>query len=160
MRWMNRPQHQETGSLMSEPDAGASAQGGALAELASEGVGGRTGKRILIAEDIESNYMLMKAFIGKRYEVIRAHDGQEAIDLFPKVRPDLVFMDIKMPVVDGYEATRAIRKISKEVPILAITAFAFESDREKALEAGCTDYLTKPISRDLLNQKLILYLGE
>lgn len=102
----------------------------------------------------------MKAFIGKRYEVIRAHDGQEAIDLFPKVRPDLVFMDIKMPVVDGYEATRAIRKISKEVPILAITAFAFESDREKALEAGCTDYLTKPISRDLLNQKLILYLGE
>lgn len=151
---------QETGSLMSEPDAGASAQGGALAELASEGVGGRTGKRILIAEDIESNYMLMKAFIGKRYEVIRAHDGQEAIDLFPKVRPDLVFMDIKMPVVDGYEATRAIRKISKEVPILAITAFAFESDREKALEAGCTDYLTKPISRDLLNQKLILYLGE
>ncbi|MFQ8804856.1 MAG: response regulator [Alistipes indistinctus] len=83
--------------------------------------------------------MLMKAFIGKRYEVIRAHDGQEAIDLFPKVRPDLVFMDIKMPVVDGYEATRAIRKISKEVPILAITAFAFESDREKALEAGCTD---------------------
>ena len=81
---------QETGSLMSEPDAGASAQGGALAELASEGVGGRTGKRILIAEDIESNYMLMKAFIGKRYEVIRAHDGQEAIDLFPKVRPDLV----------------------------------------------------------------------
>ena len=151
---------QETGNLMSEPDAGASAQGGALAELASEGVGGRTGKRILIAEDIESNYMLMKAFIGKRYEVIRAHDGQEAIDLFPKVRPDLVFMDIKMPVVDGYEATRAIRKISKEVPILAITAFAFESDREKALEAGCTDYLTKPISRDLLNQKLILYLGE
>lgn len=151
---------QETGSLMSEPDAGASAQGGALVELASEGVGGRTGKRILIAEDIESNYMLMKAFIGKRYEVIRAHDGQEAIDLFPKVRPDLVFMDIKMPVVDGYEATRAIRKISKEVPILAITAFAFESDREKALEAGCTDYLTKPISRDLLNQKLILYLGE
>lgn len=92
--------------------------------------------------------------------MIRAHDGQEAIDLFPKVRPDLVFMDIKMPVVDGYEATRAIRKISKEVPILAITAFAFESDREKALEAGCTDYLTKPISRDLLNQKLILYLGE
>ena len=69
-------------------------------------------------------------------------------------------MDIKMPVVDGYEATRAIRKISKEVPILAITAFVFESDREKALEAGCTDYLTKPISRDLLNQKLILYLGE
>ena len=94
--------------------------------------------------------MLMKAFIGKRYEVIRAHDGQEAIDLFPKVRPDLVFMDIKMPVVDGYEATRAIRKISKEVPILAITAFAFESDREKALEAGCTDYLTKPIKMKLL----------
>ena len=92
--------------------------------------------------------------------MIRAPDGQEAIDLVPKVRPDLVFRDIKMPVVDGYEATRAIRKISKEVPILAITAFAFESDREKALEAGCTDYLTKPISRDLLNQKLILYLGE
>lgn len=114
---------------------------------------------ILIAEDIESNFMLMKAFVGKRCRLVWAKNGQEAVDLFLQEQPDLIFMDIKMPIMNGYEATQAIRNLSKEVPIVAITAFAFESDRQEALSAGCTDFMTKPISRQLFNEKMDFHLG-
>ncbi len=120
---------------------------------------GNAGKIILIAEDIDSNYLLMKAFIGGRCRLVRAYNGKEAVELFEKETPDLIFMDIKMPIMNGYEATAAIRKLSTAVPIVAITAFAFESDRQQALDAGCTDFMTKPVSRQILNEKIDQYLG-
>lgn len=116
-------------------------------------------KTILIAEDIDSNFMLMKAFVGNRCRLVWAHNGKEAVEMFEQVKPDMIFMDIKMPIMDGYEATRAIRQISTDVPIVAITAFAFESDRQQALEAGCTDFMTKPVSRPLFNEKMDTFLG-
>ena len=116
------------------------------------------GRTILVAEDVESNYLLLKAIIGKIYTLVHAWDGQEAIDLFKQSNPDLILMDIKMPVLDGLAATRVIRAESKEVPIIALTAFAFDDDRVKALEAGCNDYLTKPLSANLLKETIAKYL--
>ena len=115
-------------------------------------------RTILVAEDVESNYLLLKAIIGKIYTLVHAWDGQEAIDLFKQSNPDLILMDIKMPVLDGLAATRVIRAESKEVPIIALTAFAFDDDRVKALEAGCNDYLTKPLSANLLKETIAKYL--
>lgn len=117
-----------------------------------------TGKTILVAEDVESNYLLLKAIIGKIYNLVHAWDGQQAIDMFNQAQPDLVLMDIKMPEMDGLAATRAIREISKDIPIIALTAFAFDDDRVKALNAGCNDYLTKPLSANLLKETITKYL--
>lgn len=116
-------------------------------------------KKILVAEDIDSNYLLIKASIGKRFDLSHAKNGQQAVELFRTENPDLILMDIKMPVMDGYDSTRAIRKSSPDIPIIALTAFAFESDKEKALDAGCNDYVTKPVSLTSLNQLLNKYLG-
>lgn len=120
----------------------------------------RSDRKILVAEDIDSNYMLIKAFLGKHYIPVRARNGREAVELFRAQAPDLILMDVKMPVMDGLEATRLIRAESATVPIIALTAFAFESDRSKAFAAGCNDYLTKPVSQELLNEKLEHYLGQ
>lgn len=103
-------------------------------------------KSILIAEDVNSNYLLLKSMLGKSYTLFRAQDGDQAVSLFKKHQPDLILMDLKMPNKDGLEATRLIRTYSKQVPIIALTAYAFESDREKAMEAGCNDFLSKPVS--------------
>lgn len=116
------------------------------------------GKTILVAEDVESNYLLLKAIIGKIYTLVHAWDGQQAVDMFNESKPDLILMDIKMPVMDGLAATRVIRGESKEIPIIALTAFAFDDDRVKALEAGCNDYLIKPLSASLLKETIAKYL--
>ena len=115
-------------------------------------------KKILVAEDTESNYLLLSIILRKEYEVHRAHDGQEAIEKFDRAhdgqeaiekfegcRPDMILMDIKMPVMDGLEATRRIRLKGGTLPIIALTANAYDSDRDKAFEAGCDDYMAKPI---------------
>ena len=102
-------------------------------------------KKILVAEDTESNYLLLSIILRKEYEVHRAHDGQEAIEKFESCRPDMILMDIKMPVMDGLEATRRIRLKGGTLPIIALTANAYDSDRDKAFEAGCDDYMAKPI---------------
>ena len=107
-------------------------------------------KTILVAEDIDSNYLLVKAILGKTYNLVRALNGLEALELFQSVNPDMIFMDIKMPKMSGIEATIKIREISKEVPIVALTAYAYDSDRDQALEVGCNDFLTKPLDRLLL----------
>lgn len=99
-------------------------------------------RTLLVAEDVDSNFLLMNTVLGKKYKLIRARDGREAVDMYKENHPDLIFMDIKMPYMDGLEATRLIRGYSKDIPIIALTAFAFESDRERAIEAGCNDYLT------------------
>jgi len=113
---------------------------------------------ILIAEDVDSNFLLLKILIGNNYNLLWAKDGNEAVALFKKHQPDLILMDIKMPRMDGLEATRLIRSYSREVPIIALTAFAFESDREKALESGCNDFLTKPVSQNGLEKVLDKYI--
>jgi signal transduction histidine kinase/ActR/RegA family two-component response regulator len=102
-------------------------------------------KSILIAEDLESNYMLMEVMLSKYWTLLWAKNGKEAVDMFESESPDMILMDIKMPIMDGLEATRQIREKSQSVPIVAQTANAFDADRTAALQAGCNDMLVKPI---------------
>ncbi len=111
-------------------------------------------KTILIAEDMEDNFLLCEALLGKRYKLLHAWNGEEAISLFLQNSPDVVLMDLRMPVVDGYQATEAIRQMSATVPIIAVTAFAFAEDKRKVLRSGFTDYLSKPIEAHSLFAKL------
>ena len=117
-------------------------------------------KSILIAEDIDSNYLLLKALLGKKYQLYRAHNGIEAIDLFKSESPDIILMDIKMPEMDGLEATEIIRELSLDIPIIALTAFAFDADKKEALNAGCNDFITKPIAVTELKKVLSKYITE
>lgn len=108
---------------------------------------------VLIAEDVESNFLYLKAVLSKLHaNVFWAKNGIEAVDICDKVGIiDLVFMDLQMPEMNGYEATKIIKKKYPDLPVVAQTAFAMSDDREKALNAGCDDYLAKPIkSKDLL----------
>lgn len=114
-------------------------------------------KTILIAEDVESNFFLLKNLLGKDYTLLWAKDGVEVVDMFKEYNPDLILMDIKMPRRNGLEATRIIRSYSLEIPIIALTAYAFEADKEEAFAAGCNDFVTKPISRSVLMKALAKY---
>lgn len=109
---------------------------------------------IIIAEDVESNFLYLKAVLSKlNATVFWAKNGIEAVDLCtPENAIDLVLMDLQMPDMNGYEATRILKKQYPNLPIVAQTAFAMSDDREKAMDAGCDDYLAKPIkSKDLLS---------
>jgi CheY-like chemotaxis protein len=109
---------------------------------------------ILIAEDVESNFLYLKAVLSKLNAVVYwAKNGIEAVDICnSNGNIDLVLMDLQMPDMNGYEATEILKKKFPQMPIVAQTAFAMSDDREKAIEAGCDDYLAKPIkSRDLLS---------
>lgn len=103
-------------------------------------------KTILIAEDNDSNYRLMTFILRNQYNCLRAHNGQEAVELARTEKPDMVFMDLKMPVMDGLEATKKIKASNPTLPVVALTANAFDTDREAAMEAGCDDFLSKPVS--------------
>lgn len=108
---------------------------------------------ILIAEDVESNFLYLKAVLSKlNATIFWAQNGIEAVDICDKEKTiDLVLMDLQMPEMNGYEATRILKKKYPKLPIVAQTAFAMSDDREKALNAGCDDYLAKPIkSKDLI----------
>ncbi len=109
-------------------------------------------KTILVAEDLESNYFLVECILRKEYKMVRAVDGVEAVELYHQLKPDLILMDMRMPRMSGLEATQEIRKYSTEVPIIALTANAFSTDKELAKEAGCTDYLSKPLSNKKLRE--------
>ncbi|MBZ4651662.1 MAG: torS [Proteiniphilum sp.] len=114
---------------------------------------------ILVAEDNQDNFELIEAMIGKDYYLIHAKDGDEAIRLFQSRKPNLILMDIKMPVMNGLEAIRAIREASPFYPpIIAVSAYAFDNDRKELLENGCKDFLTKPIDKDLLLATIHKYL--
>ena len=109
--------------------------------------------KILIAEDVESNYLYIKAVLSKlKATIFWAKNGLEAVEICdnePAI--DLVLMDLQMPEMNGYEATRILKKKYPSLPVVAQTAFAMSDDREKALDSGCDDYLAKPIkSKDLL----------
>lgn len=116
-------------------------------------------KTVLIVEDIELNIDLLAQLLEDDYNVLIAKDGAQGVQAAEQNHPDLVLMDISLPVMDGYEATRCIRKTFPTLPIIGLSAHAMQGDTEKALAAGCTDYLTKPIDEDLLLQKLKQYLG-
>jgi CheY-like chemotaxis protein len=111
--------------------------------------------RILIAEDNESNYRLFESILRHEYKLVHAWNGREAVDLFNRYTPHLVLMDINMPVMDGYEATAEIRKQSADVPIIAVTAFAFASDEQKVLSSGFDGYMPKPINARQLKTQVL-----
>ena len=112
---------------------------------------------LLIAEDNESNYTLFQAML-KDYNLIHAWNGEQAIDLFNKYQPDLILMDLKMPIVDGYEATRVIREKNQSIPIIAVTAFAFAEDEDRVKQCGFSSYIAKPIKPDKLIACINTYL--
>lgn len=114
---------------------------------------------ILVAEDTDSNFDLLEAILGKKHRLIRAHDGMEAVIMYDEVKPDLILMDIKMPNLDGLEATKIIRELSATVPIIAQSAFAYEQDRKAAQEAGCNDFIAKPIAQDKLKVMIKKWLS-
>ncbi len=111
-------------------------------------------KRILVVEDQEDNRAILRDLLQSvGYELIEAVNGEEALSMAVKHKPDLILMDIQLPVVDGYEATRRIKAepALRGIPVIAVTSYALSGDEEKAREAGCDDYVTKPFSpRDLL----------
>ena len=106
-------------------------------------------RRILVAEDNDSNFILMGYLLKKHYEVIRAINGIDAVEKVGQGGIDMVLMDLKMPEMDGLQATRIIKEKYPDMPIIALTANAFSSDREQAFEAGCDEFLSKPVNSEL-----------
>ena len=118
-------------------------------------------KCILVVEDQEDNRQILRDLLGNAgYELIEAADGEQALNALTVQRPDLILMDIQLPVIDGYEATRRIRLNPelKSIPIIAMTAYALAGDEAKALAAGCNAYVTKPFSPRALLAKVREYL--
>jgi two-component system cell cycle response regulator DivK len=118
-------------------------------------------KKVLIVEDVDFNRDLLTQLLEEEFELIVATDGQAGIAAAERERPDLILMDLSLPVIDGWEATRRLKAHAelKSVPIIALTARAMRGDEAKARASGCDDFLTKPIDEALLFQMLNRYLG-
>jgi two-component system cell cycle response regulator DivK len=118
-------------------------------------------RRILVVEDVEYNRDLLVQLLEDEYEILTAADGATGIEVAARHRPDLILMDLSLPGVDGWEATRRL-KTSPEtaaIPVIALTAHAMQGDEERARACGCDDYLTKPIDEDQLFATLARLLG-
>ena len=113
---------------------------------------------ILVAEDMDCNYELVKAILEERYSVLRANDGIDVVTKYESSKPDLILMDVRMPGLDGLSAAGIIRELNPTVPIIATTAFAFETDREMALAAGCNGYMSKPLEAEKWKTMVERYL--
>ena len=113
-------------------------------------------KKILIVEDIEFNVDLLVQILEDDFELVVASNGAQGIELARSQQPDMILMDMSLPVVDGWEATRRIRSDAElaDVPIIALTAHAMQGDEERTRACGCDDYLSKPIDEDLLFAKI------
>jgi CheY-like chemotaxis protein len=107
-------------------------------------------KKILIVEDVELNVELVTQLLEDDFELAVARDGEQGIAMATSERPDLILMDMSLPLCDGYEATRRIRAAGLAMPIIGLSAHAMAGDAERALAAGCDDYLTKPLDDALL----------
>jgi len=119
--------------------------------------------RILYVEDNEDNvYMLVRRLERQGFEVLVAPDGEQGVAMARKEHPDLILMDLNMPVLDGWEATRRLKGASETqaIPVIALSAHAMSGDRERALEAGCDEYDTKPVRMDSLMAKIRTLLPE
>ncbi|MBK8780557.1 MAG: response regulator [Anaerolineales bacterium] len=117
-------------------------------------------KTILIVEDTEINIELITQLLEDDYNLLFARDGSQGVEIALQKNPDLILMDISLPVMDGYSATRKIREAQKNMPIIGLSAHAMSGHEESAKEAGCNDYLTKPIDEQLLFAKLKKYLPQ
>ena len=118
--------------------------------------------KVLVVEDNEMNRdMLSRRLIRRGFQVIFAVDGQQGVDLARSERPDIILMDMSLPVIDGWEATRRVKSddATRAVPVIGLTAHAMAGDREKAIEAGCDDYDTKPVEFERLIGKMERLLG-
>jgi len=121
------------------------------------------GKRILVVEDQEDNRRILRDLLTSvGYEIIEAVTGEEGVALAETGHPDLILMDIQLPGIDGYEATRRVRAhpALRQIPIIAVTSYALSGDDVKAMEAGCTDYIPKPFSPRALLAKIRQYLPQ
>ena len=120
-------------------------------------------KRILVVEDQPDNRKILRdVFARTEYEIIETENGEEALAALAKVRPDLILMDIQLPIMDGYTATRRIKAdpALKSIPIIAVTSYALSGEEKKAREAGCDDYIPKPYSPRELLAKVRQYLSD
>ena len=117
-------------------------------------------KKVLVVEDVDFNRDLVVQLLEERYHVIEAANGQEGVALAEQERPDLILMDLSLPVMDGWEATRRLKANDalRAIPVIALTAHAMKGDEEKALAAGCEDYIAKPLDEDELLAKVAAYL--
>lgn len=119
-------------------------------------------KKILVVEDTEDNRQILRDLLGMAgYEMVEAHDGAEGVVMAERHRPDLILMDIQMPVMDGYEATRRIKAIPelKAIPVVAVTSYALSGDEARTREAGCDAYIAKPYSPRQLLAKVREIIG-
>lgn len=116
-------------------------------------------KTILIVEDTELNIDLLVQLLEDDYNLLVANDGSQGVTMAAEKKPDLILMDISLPVMDGYEAARRIRESQADIPIIGLSAHAMEGHKQKAQQAGCDDYITKPINDALLFDMLKKYLG-
>jgi len=118
-------------------------------------------KRILVVEDVEINMDLVVQLLEDKYELIIATDGAQAVAQAEENRPDLILMDMALPIMDGWEATRRIKanEALRHIPIIGLSAHAMSGDADRALQAGCDDYLTKPLDEELLLEKLDHFLS-
>jgi len=117
--------------------------------------------KVLLVEDNEMNRdMLSRRLIRRGFTVVFAADGQQGVDLARSEKPDIILMDMSLPVMDGWEATRRVKadETTRAVPVIGLTAHAMSGDREKAIEAGCDDYDTKPVEFDRLLEKMLRLL--
>lgn len=115
-------------------------------------------KTLLVAEDNENNYKLLSYMIKNKYKIVHAWNGEEAVMMHRTLQPDLILMDIKMPIMDGYTATAKIREIESSTPIIAITAYTFDNEKDKILNSGFNNYLSKPVNEAELFKILDKYL--
>jgi len=116
-------------------------------------------KTILVVEDIELNIDLITQLLEDDYTLLIAKDGAQGLVMAQQNNPDLILMDMSLPVMDGYAATRKIRETNKSTPIIGLSAHAMSGHEQSAIEAGCNDYLTKPLNDELLLNKLKEYLN-
>ena len=118
-------------------------------------------KKILIVEDVEFNLDLMVQLLEDDYQLVSARDGASGVETAARACPDLILMDMSLPVMDGWQATRTLKAdpALKHIPVIGLSAHAMDGDYEKAIQAGCDDYLTKPVDEDLLMDKLVAFLG-
>ena len=117
-------------------------------------------KKILVAEDEDSNYELVKIVLQKRYKLIRAHNGIEAVTMNEDEHPDMILMDIRMPEMNGLDATRIIKEVSSDTPVVALSAYAFEENIREAKAARCDDFMAKPFKVENLIEMVKKYLDE
>ena len=119
-------------------------------------------KKILIVEDVEYNLDLLVQLLEEDYLLLTARDGLSGLETASREHPDLILMDMSLPGMDGWEASRRLKAdpALKSIPIIGLSAHAMSGDKQKALAAGCDNYLTKPVDEDMLYSMLIAYLGE